>query len=908
MSIENLDRLFNPNRIAVVGASPTVGKVGHTVMHNLITAGFPGDIYPINPKHKTLMERQAFTAISDVPQVPDLAIIATPASTTLELVDACGSMGVKAMMLLNAGFAETGASGRNLEARVRERAANYPGLRLLGPNCLGLIVPDNKLNASFAAATPESGHVAFVSQSGALCTSVLDWAMEHHIGFSHFISIGNMLDVNFADLIDYLGQSEKVRAIMLYIESIKDSRGFMSAARAFARNKPIIAYKAGRFAESASAAASHTGALTGEDDVFDAAFQRAGIERVFTLDDMFECAELLARHGRPHGTGRLAILTNAGGPGVMATDALLSRKGRLAELAPKTIEKLNKVLPEFWSHRNPIDIIGDATPQRYADAAEVLAKDPEIDAMLVLLTPQSMTDPTACAKAVAEVSKKTSKPILAVWMGGESVKAGSKLLDAAGIATFDSPDRAINAFMHLVSYARNIETLYETPREITTLFDLQLSTHRRLADDVVKRGSGQVGELDSKKLLEAYRIPTPRSFHARTAEEAIKSARRIGYPVVLKIDCEGITHKSDVGGVMLNLADDAAVRNAFDQIISRAKEALGDPKPFPGGVSVQPMIRMSHPVEMILGAKRDATFGMAILIGSGGVTTEIDMDHALALPPLNERLASRMLQSLRCWPLLKGYRDRPTLAIDKLLETIVRFSYLVADHPSIVEFDINPLVVSKEGVMALDARMTLDAHHPITPDRPYAHLAIRPYPESFIRAVMLNDGTSVTLRPIRPEDEPMWHEMLDNCSAETIHSRFFSIIKVFTHEMASRYCCIDYDREMAIVAETTSETGKRLVGVGRLICDPDRQSAEYAVLVNDRYTGRGLGLLLTDFCIEIAEKWGLKKLYAITHDNNHRMIAVLQDYHFDFDYQREEGIVQATKLLDGNVSRGLQSL
>ena len=908
MSVENLECLFNPSRIAVVGASPTAGKVGHTVMSNLQSAGFGGDVYPINPKHKQILDCKAYQSIEAVPEPPDLAVIATPASSTLDLIDSCGKIGVKAMMLLNAGFSETGASGRSLEAQVRAKAAGYPGLRLLGPNCLGLMVPDHKLNASFADAIPQAGHVAFVSQSGALCTSVLDWALEHEIGFSHFVSIGNMLDINFADLIDYLGQSEKVRAIMLYIESFKDSRGFMSAARAFARNKPIIAYKAGRFAESASAAASHTGAMTGEDDVFDAAFQRVGIERVFTLDDMFECAELLARHGRPRGSGRLAILTNAGGPGVMATDALLSRNGTLAKLASGTLQSLNQVLPEFWSHRNPIDIIGDATPQRYADAAEVLVKDPDIDAILVLLTPQAMTNPTECAKAIASISKKTKKTILAVWMGGQSVQAGSKILDVAGIPTFDSPDRAINAFMHLVSYSRNVETIYETPREITTLFDLQLSTHRRLADNVVARSEGQVGELEAKKLLEAYRIPTPRAHHAKTADQAVRYARQLGYPVVLKIDCEQITHKSDIGGVMLDLSDEAVVRAAFEKIIDRAKKALGPKVKFTGGVSVQPMVRMTHPVEFILGAKRDATFGTAILVGSGGVTTEIDRDHALGLPPLNERLATRMLQSLRCWPLLRGFRDRPKLAVDKLVDTVVRFSYLVADHPAIAEFDINPLVVSKEGVIALDARMTVDPDPANLPDRPYGHLVIRPYPESCVRAVVLNDGTPITLRPIRPEDEPMWHGMLDNCSAEAIHSRFFSMIRVFTHDMASRYCCIDYDREMAIVAETTTQRGKQLVGVGRLIADPDRNGAEYAVIVTDRFTSRGLGLLLTDFCLEIAEQWGLKKLYAMTHDSNRRMIALLDDYHFDVDYRTEPGVVHATKLLQPNASGPVQTL
>lgn len=893
MSVENLDCLFAPKRIAVIGATDSVGKVGHTVMRNLIDGGFAGDIYPINPKRETVCDRPAFQTLDAAPHPAELAIIATPASTVPGLIEQAGAIGTHGIMLLSAGFGEAGDAGRELERKVKAAAASFPGMRLLGPNCLGLMVPGRKLNASFAATSPRPGHIAFVSQSGALCTSVLDWSLEHDIGFSHFVSIGNMLDVSFADLIDYLGQSDQVRAIILYIESIKDHRGFMSAARAFARNKPIIAYKAGRFAESASAAASHTGAMAGEDDVFDAAFKRAGIERVFTLDDMFECAELLARHGRPSG-GRLAILTNAGGPGVMATDALLARGGELAELAEPTQRKLDKVLPECWSHRNPIDVIGDATPKRYADAAEVLLTDKGIDALLVLLTPQAMTDPSGCAEAIAACRKRTSKPILCAWMGGEAVKSGIRVLDAAGIPTFDSPDRAINAFMHLVSYAKNLETLYETPREISSLFDLQLTSHRRLADDLFGNGrGGMVGEVESKRLLDAYRIPCTAIHHAANADEAARHARRIGYPVVVKIDSPQVVHKSDVGGVALDLVDEAAVRTATERILERARQAVG-PK-FTGGVSVQSMVRLSHPVELILGAKRDATFGTVILLGAGGITAEIDKDRALGLPPLNEALARRMIESLRCWPLLRGYRDRPPLDVDALIDTVVRFSYLVADHPQISEFDINPLVVSEEGVMALDARMGIDTDPPM--DRPYAHLAIRPYPECFARAATLKDGTPVTLRAIRPEDEPMWHTMLDSCSPEAIRSRFFSLIKEFTHDMAARYCCIDYDREMAMVAETGHGDSKRLIGVGRLVNEPGNASAEYAVIVTDDFVGRGLGLLLTDCCMEIAAHRGVKTVHAVTQPNNKAMLATLRAYHFQFEHNAEENLVYAERLM-----------
>jgi acetyltransferase len=748
------------------------------------------------------------------------------------------------------------------------------------------------MNASFAAATPVAGQIAFISQSGALCTAVLDWAMEKHIGFSHFVSMGNMLDVNFADLIDYFGQSPSTRAILLYIESMTDARQFMSAARAFARNKPIIAYKAGRFAESAAAAASHTGAMAGEDSVYDAAFERAGIERVFEIDDMFECAGLLARHRIPRG-GRLAIVTNAGGPGVMATDALMDHRGELARITEPTIAALNEVLPASWSHANPIDILGDALDERYADATRIVLGDPNVDAALVILTPQAMTDPVACAKSVAEIAQKANKPVLTAWMGGATVRPGINILDRAGIPTFNTPEAAIHAFMHLASYARNLDTLYETPREVPLFFELQLRQKRSSSDTLLDHPGGLLSEIEAKQLLHAYDIHTTMPHACVTADDAAGEAQRIGYPVVAKIHSPQITHKTDVGGVMINLRDEAEVRDAFNQIVESARQARPDATI--EGVTIQPMFKAPNSVELILGAKMDPTFGSVIMLGAGGITAELYKDRVLALPPLNERLARRMVESLKSWPLMRGYRGRPGIDVEKLIETLIRFSYLIADHPRITELDVNPLIATPDKLIAVDARIVVDPKPARADGRPYSHLAIRPYPEHVVRPVRLKDGTPVVLRAIKPEDEPMWHGLLESCSAESIQMRFFSLIREFTHDMATRYCCIDYDREIAIVAEVETEPGERqLVGVGRLVTDPQHESAEYAVIVADAWQGKGLGLLLTDYCLEIAKEWNIRRVTAATLPHNQRMLRTFRNYDFTTQHNREEGVVTAT--------------
>ena len=891
MSVRNLDRIFRPRRVAVIGASERPGVVGTSVLRNLLTSGFGGVVYPINPKRESVQGVQAYACVRDVPRAPDLAIVCTPGRVVPGVVRECGEMGVRGMVVLSAGFREVGEEGRALERQVLEEAARFDDLRIIGPNCVGVVAPGMRLNASFAAGMPKPGRIAFFSQSGALCTSVLDWALEHNVGFSYFVSVGNTLDVDFADLIDYVSDDRETDAVILYIESIARARKFMSAARSFTRNKPIVVYKAGRFAESAAAAASHTGAMAGADEVYEAAFERAGIVRVTEMADMFDCASLLARQ-KPARGERLAIVTNAGGLGVMATDALIARRGVLASLSDDTRATLDSFLPPYWSHANPVDVLGDAPAERIGRAVETALADDGVDAVLSILCPQTITDPTETARVVAKVAGGASKPVLTAWVGGRLMRAGREVLSDAGVACYDTPEQAIDAFMHLITYARNIEVLYETPREVR----LGTAPDRELIGSILREeGNGERGEATvlseqrSKEILDAYGIPVSRPEFCADADAAVRAAGRIGYPVVMKVHSPQITHKTDVGGIALGLQDERAVRKAFEAIVDRVSAARSDATI--EGVTIQPMIRMRDSVELIIGAKRDPTFGAAILVGMGGVTAEIMGDHAVALPPLNERLARRMVQSLRGWKLLRGYRGKAPVDVDALVETLIKFSYLIADFPEIAEIDINPLVVSPDGVIGVDARMVLDAS--AGPGHPgaFPHLAIRPYPEELERRETLSDGTPVLLRPIRPEDEPAWHEMFGRCSQESIRSRFLSLIKRTTHKMATRYCYIDYDREMAIVAEVVENGEKKLVGVGRLVSDRDARSAEYAVLVIDEWQGRRVGTMLTEYSMEIAQTRDLQRVTAITTPENMRMLGVFRRLGFHLQHEREKGVV-----------------
>ncbi len=893
--MHNLDPIFNPKRIALVGASPNPNSVSGKVLQNIISGGFRGVVYPINPTNEAVLGVQCYPSVKSLPKIPDLAVICTPAPQVPASVRECGESGVRGIIIISAGFKEIGESGKILENQIKEEASRFDGMRIIGPNCLGIIVPRQNLNVSFASMMPRSGNVAFISQSGALCTSVLDWAAEGKIGFSHFVSIGNTLDVDFGDLIDYFGADENTKSIVLYIESIINARRFMTAARAFARSKPIIAYKAGRFVESAKVAASHTGAMASEDAVYDAAFQRTGLARVYDIGDVFDCVELIGRNRIPLGP-RLGIVTNAGGPGVMATDALIAMNGVLAELSPQTITELDENLPPAWSHRNPVDVLGDAPPKRFEKAVEIVLKDPNVDALLAILTPQAMTNPNNTAKAVAKLADTTRKPILAAWLGGLNMREGIKILAENGVAAYQTPEQAIRSFSTLVSYSRNLSALYETPKDLP----LQLPLNREeIRQNFIRENftdNRVLTEDISKSLLETYGITTVKPHPAVNVEEAAILASNIGYPIVLKILSPDITHKTDIGGVALNIENEKVLRAEYERMMEAVKSKM--PTARIEGVTVQKMINNKDAIEMILGIKRDPVFGSILMVGLGGIAAECLNDRALGLPPLNERLARRMLESLKIWTLLNGFRGKPAMNIEKLIELLIRLSYLAMDYPELMELDINPLLVTPNEVVALDARAVIEPSLINTPIEPYSHLVLRPYPEKYVTKRTLKDGTEVTLRPIKPEDEPLWFEMLGSCSKESLYNRFRYFFHWASHEVAIRYCYIDYDREIAIVAETSENGRRRLIGVGRLIADPDHQSVEYAVLIIDAYQNRELGSILTDYCIEIAKHWKLKRIVAQTTSDNRPMLSVFQKRNFKFHFNPQDSTVEVELVLD----------
>ena len=894
MSIHNLDQIFKPQRIALFGVTPNPNSVSGKVLSNLVNGGFRGVVYPINGNSEAVLGIPCYPDLKDLPKLPDLGIICNPASDVPEVVRRCGEVGIHGLIIISAGFGEVGSEGKVLEDRIKFEMQQFDGMRIFGPNCLGIIAPNLNLNASFASGMPQKGHIAFISQSGALCSSVLDWAHEEKIGFSYFVSIGNTIDVDFGDLIDYFGEDEGTRSIILYIESITSARKFMTAARAFARSKPIIVYKAGRFTQSAEVASSHTGALATEDAVYDAAFQRIGIVRVLDIGEIFDCVELIGRQKIPKGP-RLGIVTNAGGPGVMAVDALVESRGILAELSNESILRLNEYLPTAWSHRNPVDVLGDARSKRILKATRIVLEDPGVDAVLVILTPQAMTNPETTARSIGQLKDTTSKPILGVWLGGRRMRDGIRILTESGIAVYRTPEQAVHAFMTLVDYARNLESLYETPKDVSVEFSLDRKKLRSQFEVLLSNGQTILTEETSKAPLNAYGIPVTQVYSAKHVDEAIKIAEQIGYPIVMKIHSPEITHKTDVGGVALNLMNEAAVRTAYRQILSSVRDK--NPSANIKGMLVQSMVNHDYGIELILGTKKDPVFGTVIMVGAGGITAELADDQTLGFPLLNERLAKHMLESLKIWPLLQGYRGRPPLNVDKIVEILIRLSYLAADIPEIKELDINPLLVTPNDIIALDARVILDTTPIDQETKTYEHLALRPYPEEYVQSKRLLDDTRVVLRPIKPEDETMWFELLRNCSRESIYMRFRYAFHWESHDVASRYCFIDYDREMAIVAEILKDEKRELLGVGRVIADPDHDSCEYAILVADAWQNKGLGSLLTDYCLEIAADWGLRRFVAQTTKDNPRMISVFRERGFNIQIDPSSSLVEVEKHL-----------
>jgi acetyltransferase len=875
-----LDPIFAPKVVAVIGATENKGSVGRTVFQNMGRGGFGGTVYPVNPKRSSVLCVKAYPTIKSVPEKVDLAVITTPAATVPGLMRECVDAGVQGVVVISAGFKETGEAGAELEQQVLAEARKGK-IRIIGPNCLGVMVPSTGLNATFASTIAKPGSLGFISQSGALCTAILDWSLRENVGFSSFVSIGSMLDVNWGDLIYYLGDDPNTKSIIIYMESIGDARSFLSAAREVALTKPIIVIKVGRTEAAAKAAASHTGSLTGSDEVLQAAFRRVGVLRVETIAELFHMAEVLAKQPRPQGP-RLTILTNAGGPGVLATDMLISSGGTLAEPSAQTYAELNKLLPAAWSHNNPIDILGDAGPDRYAKAVQIAAADPGSDGMLVILTPQAMTDPVGTAEQLKPFAKVPGKPLLACWMGGKEVEPGEDVLNASGIPTYKYPDTAARAFYYMWRYTYNLRALYETP---VAMGDYSPDTASRtkveaLIQKARKEGRKVLTEFESKQLLSAYGIPTVDTRIASTEEQAVKLAGDIGYPIVLKLYSETITHKTDVGGVQLNLKNAAAVRRAYQAIESAVTKKVG--KEHFLGVTVQPMISLEG-YELIIGSSPDPQFGPVLLFGTGGQLVEVFKDRSLALPPLNATLARRMMEQTKIFEALKGVRGRAPVNLAALEELLVRFSQLVVEHSAIAEIDINPLLASPERLLALDARVVVHGKD-VTEDK-VPKPAIRPYPVKYVTPWKLKNGTAITIRPIRPEDEPLMVKFHETLSEESVYYRYFTQLKLdqrIAHERLTRMCFNDYDREIALVAERkdTNAAKSELLGVGRLSKARGYNEAEFAVIISDRWQNQGLGTELLKRLVQIGRDEKLDRITANILAENHAMQHVSKNVGF----------------------------
>jgi acetyltransferase len=875
-----LEALFVPESVAVIGATERPGSVGRSVLSNLAESRFRSKLYAVNPNHSEVLGLKAFKSIGDIAGVVDLAVVATPAASVPRVVGECVDAGVRAAIVISAGFRERGPEGAALEHQIQEQLSRGR-MRLVGPNCLGVMNPVVGLNATFAGQVPQPGNVAFLSQSGALLTTILDWSQSEKVGFSGIVSTGSMLDVGWGDLIDHFGNDPRTHSILIYMESVGDARAFVSAAREVSLSKPIIVIKAGHTEAASRAAASHTGTLTGSDEVLDAAFRRSGVLRVHSIADLFYMAEVLSKQPRPKGP-RLTVVTNAGGPAVLATDALIANGGQLSALSDKSLQALDQCLPPYWSHNNPIDILGDADSGRYEKTLSIASQDPNSDGLLVILAPQGMTDPSQVAEGLKAHAHLSGKPLLASWMGGTSIAAGEDILNTAGIPTFGYPDTAARAFTYMWRYSYNLRGLYETPA-LTGTPGLDGATRRQVADLIVKaRSHGRVllTELESKQILSLYGIPTVETRIAHNEDEAAKCASETGYPAVLKVFSATITHKSDVGGVRLNLQDEQALRSAFRAIKSSVAQKAS-PDQF-SGVTVQPMARLEG-YELILGSSLDPQFGPVILFGSGGQLVEVYRDHALGLPPLNSTLAQRLMEETRIFKALKGVRGRSPVDLVALENIMVRFSQLVVEQPSIAEIDINPLLASSEGLLALDARVLL--HDSALPPDQLPQPAIRPYPSQYVSQFTMRDGTEVTLRPIRPEDEPLIVKFHETLSDRSVYMRYFSSLSLSSrvlHERLIRICFVDYDRQLALVVDHTDKaTGRhRILGVGRLIKLRGKSEAEVAILVSDHCQNQGLGIELLRRAIRIARNEKLRRVSAEMLPDNLKVQSIFKKVGF----------------------------
>ncbi len=892
MAQHYLHPLFNPRSVAVFGVSEKEESVAGTLFRNMRKSGFTGPVYPVNTKHDVIYGEHCYRSAADLPETPDLALIATPATTVAQILEDCGNRGVHHAIVLSAGFREIGAAGVALEESILAVARKHD-IRFIGPNCLGIQRPAIGLNATFSQGATLAGDLALVSQSGALCTSMLDWAEANGIGFSSVISTGASADLDFGEILDYLAYDPATKGILLYIEGIRDARRFMSALRATSRFKPVVLVKVGRHEAGSKAVQSHTGALVGSDAVFDALVRRAGVVRVNTILQLFSCAQALSTHVKPTGN-RLAIVTNGGGPGVMATDRAVDLGVRLAELAPGTVTRLNEVLPPTWSHGNPVDIIGDAPADRYLHAVRACLQDDGVDGVLVMLTPQAMSRPTEAADAVIEVAKESSKPVITCWMGQAQVVEGRMHFKEARIPYFTTPEPAVEVFSFLSAFYDNQRQLMQTPGPLSQEAEPDVEGARLIIEGALAQGRHLLNEVESKALLSAFRIPVAQTLIARNPTEAMLMAQQMGFPVAMKINSPDITHKSDVHGVRLGLSSGQAVRSAFGEMLTEVKRKRPDATL--DGVVIEPMVSRPHAREVLLGMTSDPVLGPVIVFGAGGVDVEAFQDRAVTLPPLNRFLARDLINRTRVATLLGPFRNRPAADLDGLESILLRLSEMVCELPWLSELDINPLLVDEHGALALDARIIIAPRVP-TADR-YGHMAIHPYPAHLVTHWQLPNGSDVVIRPIRPEDAELTQSFVRSLSEETKYFRYMDAVRELSHAMLVRLTQIDYTREMALLA-TTEQDGKEVeLGVARYAINPDGESCEFALVVNDQWQKQGIGHKLMDVLMDVARSKGLRVMDGEVLKTNRRMLKLSESLGFRIEaHPEDDGIRRISREL-----------
>ncbi len=875
MDANPLAKMMNPRSVAVYGASESGSSVGSRVFANLRADGFEGKIYPINPKHKQVGGLKCYPSVLEVGEEIDLAVIATPARTVPGIIRDCGEAGIKNAVILSAGFGEGGGEGAQYE-RELITVAQRAGVRFMGPNCVGLVRPWHKMNATFLRAGTPKGRLALISQSGALNSAISDWAGPHHLGFSALVSLGNSTNIDFGDVMQFLATDPHTDAILLYVEGIKNAPEFLSAMKATTRLKPVIVLKSGRHTNSAKAASTHTGALMGADTVFDAALERTGAVRAKSFGQVFAAAEILGANKRANGN-KLAIVTNGGGAGVLAADRAGDMRVDLADLSPKTIAALDKVLPRFWSHGNPVDVLGDAGPKEYSAAVKAVYEDPNVDGLLVLLTPQAMTDPTAIAKEILEqLPKKRNKPVLTCFMGESAVAEARNLLSSAGIADFITPERAVEAFSYLAQHHRNRKLALETPSPLSEEHHPDLEGARMIIEAALAEDREMLTDIESKALMRAFHIPINVTIEADSESAALVAAETVGFPVAMKINSPDISHKSDVGGVRINISNAAEAMRAFRDIVNTVQAAR--PNAHIKGVTVEPMARLKDGRELVIGSSRDNIFGPTILFGAGGTMVEVLKDSAVALPPLNTVLANRLINRTRVSQLLEAVRDRPAVDRDAVVDVLMRVSDMVCEMPQIAELDINPLIAGPDGVLAVDARIRVA--RPPARDGHYDHMAIHPYPRHLVTTDHLSDGTVLIIRPIRPEDAESEQNFMRELSEEAKMFRFMGAINELSPEMLVQFTQIDYRREMALVAMTSRDGVEHQAGVCRYVINPDGRSCEFAVVVSDRIQHKGIGTKLMKALFRAARDHGMTTIEGTVLKNNAPMLKLMTDLGF----------------------------